>query len=759
MSHLSLAVLLPALLAAPAVPAPAPITAADLAPLLPDGPGAEGRAAYEAGRWAEAAQRLAKSRVPGAAFLRATALLRAGRPGEALQASDGLEKALPDLADRVAFLRAEALEATGRPADALAAYGAVPDGSLRGPEARLARARLAAASGDVPGARALLAPLVGQRPPADPSRPDPGATALLAAGKLAARAGDGAAARAALVECWAGHPQAPEASECRAALGTLPEPHGAPPATEDVVRRAEALLDGNRNEAALALLAPVLRSLPQAAPGEPFACRVRAAAGRAYKKERNYERAIALLRPVAGACADPELRVRSLYLLASAASIAGDRQESVRLYRRLARDYPTHAFADDALFYAADLLARLGRLDEAREALATLVTAHPDGDFRDEARFRLAWLARRSGDRDAAVAQLLAVEEDRRDDAYEHGRAAYWRARVLAETGADGRAAARAIWAELVTRYPADYYGLLSRARLAGTGRQPALPAPILVPAAVAEAELSWNPASLRDDPHFRAGLLLLRLGLDRDAADELAALDPKRLRAAGAESPDAVLLVADLLDRAGDHRAAHGLLRTRARAAFRRPPDGENVRAWRIAYPPAFRDAVRRWAPPAGVPVDLVQALMREESALDPRALSPAGAIGLTQLMLPTAQQVARQLRIGKVTRTGLTDASLNIRLGARYLGDLVRRFDGSVPLALAAYNAGAGAVGRWMEARRGLELDEFVEEIPVEETRGYVKRVMRSYAAYRLLYGDPSADGPVVGAGAATREPASYR
>jgi soluble lytic murein transglycosylase len=138
----------------------------------------------------------------------------------------------------------------------------------------------------------------------------------------------------------------------------------------------------------------------------------------------------------------------------------------------------------------------------------------------------------------------------------------------------------------------------------------------------------------------------------------------------------------------------------------------------------------------------------MREESALDPRAVSPAGAIGLTQLMLPTAQEMARRLRLGGVSRGKLTDASLNIRLGSRYLGDLVRKFDGSIPLALAAYNAGGGAVSRWLEARRGLDVDEFVEEIPVEETRGYVKRVLRSYAAYRLLYGEaPREERPVAG------------
>jgi soluble lytic murein transglycosylase len=728
--------------------AAAPLTAADLGPLLADGPGAEGRASFEAGRLDEAVRKLGKSPEPGAAFLRALALSHLGRPEEALKASEGLDAKLPDVADRIAALRAEALEATSRSGEALEAWGAVPDGSLRGPDARLARARLAEAGGDAAAARLALAPLLAAKPPSDSSRPDPGATALLRAGRLAAREGDGAAARAALLECWAGHPLAPEASDCRAALGGLPAPHGAAPSREDVLRRAEALLDANRNEAALALLGPLVRELPPAGPGEPFACRARAATGRALKKERNYERAVATLRPVAAACADPEVRVRSLYLLASAASIAGDRSEAVRLYRRLAREYPTHPFADDALFFAADLLARLGRLDEAREALAALVKDHPDGDYRDEARFRLAWLARRVGDRDAAAAQLLALEEDRRDDPYEQARAAYWRARVLAETGPEGKAAARAIWGDLVTRYPADYYGLLARARLAGGSRHPALPAPVLLPVAVLEAELSWDPGALREDPRFREGILLLRLGLAREAADELGAIDPRRLRQAGAESPDAVLLVADLLDRAGDHRAAHALLRTRARAAFRRPPDGENVRAWRIAYPPAFRDTVRRWATPAGVPVDLVQALMREESALDPRALSPAGAVGLTQLMLPTAQEVARQLRLGKVTKTSLTDPSLNIRLGSRYLGDLVRRFDGSVALALAAYNAGAGAVSRWMESRRGLELDEFVEEIPVEETRGYVKRVLRSYAAYRLLYGQSAeGEGPLAG------------
>ena len=128
----------------------------------------------------------------------------------------------------------------------------------------------------------------------------------------------------------------------------------------------------------------------------------------------------------------------------------------------------------------------------------------------------------------------------------------------------------------------------------------------------------------------------------------------------------------------------------------------------------------------------------MREESALDPAVVSPAGAIGLTQLMPSTAAAVARRLGMGPILPGSLTNPVTNIRIGAAYLGELLARYGRQPALALAAYNAGGGAVGRWLDARGALELDEFVEEIPIDETRGYVKRVLRTFAAYRLLSGE---------------------
>jgi soluble lytic murein transglycosylase len=293
----------------------------------------------------------------------------------------------------------------------------------------------------------------------------------------------------------------------------------------------------------------------------------------------------------------------------------------------------------------------------------------------------------------------------------------------------------------LAERHPADYYGLLARARISETRGAPEPPRR----AGNGPEGFRFSPGGLAADPHYRAGLLLLRMGLGKAAAEELRAVDRILLVPAEPHGADPLLLVSELLHRAGDHRAAHNLIRTVGRPLLRRPPEGEALRVWRIAYPPAWRDEVLRWAPGAGVPPDLLQAIMREESALDPMAVSAAGAVGLTQLMVPTAQGLARRLRLPKPpTAADLMDGPLNIRLGAAHLGEVLKRFGGSAPLAVAAYNVGERTVRGWVAERGALPLDEFVEEIPVQETRGYVKRVLRSYAAYRLLYGGPK-DAPV--------------
>jgi soluble lytic murein transglycosylase len=667
-------------------------------------------------------------------FLRARSAHAAGEAAQATRELSGLAALLPTIADRVDALSAAAAEAEGDPGRAVAAWARVPRESVLWPQARVSMARMLAADGKGPDAVEALRPLLGIPAPGDLSRGDPAPRAQLLAGRiLAEQPGGGAEARRVFLDCWAGHALSGEAKECRTRLEALPPPDGGPPGDEDVLRRAEALLDWNRNEQALAEARRLGERLPAVAGDAPLSCRAAFVRGKALRKLRQYGDAAEELGPVVELCTDPALRPRALYLLSVArANVANG--AGIESYRRFAREYPEHAQSDDALYFASDLLIREGRVDEALGLLGELVERYPDGDFRADAIFREGWLKRRRGDLDGAVAAFGRIEEIYRDvDPYEHARAMYWRGRTLAQRAGKGdRDRARQEWVEVSRRYPGDYYGLLARARLAEAGIKVADHRP----SGASRKGFRYRSGLLAGDPHFRAALELLRLGLDREATEELNAVDRKAL-AASKEHPEPLLLLAELLEQAGDSRASHRLLSAQGRQVLREPPAGMGLRVWQMAYPPAWRDQVVRFAPAAGVPPDLLQALMREESALDPAVVSSAGAVGLTQLMVRTAAQMARRLALPPPSAADLTDPRLNIRLGASYLGDLMKRFGGSAPLALAAYNAGEGNARSWWRSRGTLPLDEFVEEIPIQETRGYVKRVLRSYSAYRMLYG----------------------
>ncbi|HSY42109.1 MAG TPA: lytic transglycosylase domain-containing protein, partial [Polyangia bacterium] len=133
-------------------------------------------------------------------------------------------------------------------------------------------------------------------------------------------------------------------------------------------------------------------------------------------------------------------------------------------------------------------------------------------------------------------------------------------------------------------------------------------------------------------------------------------------------------------------------------------------------------------------LPEALELAIMREESAFSPKTESFANAIGLTQMLVKTAKRFSDG---APVTREVLLDPAKNVELGARFLGFLWKHFDGTAPLSIAGYNAGEAAVDHWLADRGDLDMDEFMETIPYDETRNYTKRVLASYFAYSWLYG----------------------
>lgn len=217
---------------------------------------------------------------------------------------------------------------------------------------------------------------------------------------------------------------------------------------------------------------------------------------------------------------------------------------------------------------------------------------------------------------------------------------------------------------------------------------------------------------------------LLMLLGEENAARDEwlylLAQSDQAQQRT-----------LADLAQRHEWHELA-------IRAALR---SGDmNALSWR--FPPAYDNEFRKAGEAFGLDHHLLMSVARRESSFQPGVRSPAGAIGLMQLMPGTAHQVQRWRDEAAVPQSRLQEAGLNIQLGSTYLATLLTRYQNNRLLALAAYNAGMNRVDTWLQEMPDLPFDIWIESIPFRETRDYVQAVLAYRVIFASLYGQDTSD-----------------
>ena len=193
----------------------------------------------------------------------------------------------------------------------------------------------------------------------------------------------------------------------------------------------------------------------------------------------------------------------------------------------------------------------------------------------------------------------------------------------------------------------------------------------------------------------------------------------------------------AQILDEAGAYPLSHNILRRRLEAYRKSSPVGVNRAAWTVAFPQPFTELINAKSKAAGVPPGLARAIMREESGFNAGIESSANAVGLMQLIVPTAKHMAKGTGM-KASRRTLRRPDFNVMLGTKYLAHVRTVANAALPLIPAGYNAGAGRLKQWINQRGKLPMDLFVELIPYEEARGYTKRVMATFATYQYLYGD---------------------
>jgi soluble lytic murein transglycosylase len=360
------------------------------------------------------------------------------------------------------------------------------------------------------------------------------------------------------------------------------------------------------------------------------------------------------------------------------------------------------------------LSRRMIRLGDPRSAYQ-LAAQHGQtlpGEPRQEAEFLAGFIALRLLQDPRTAAPHFARLAEGSRSAITQARALYWQG--LAARAAGDASTARSRFQAAVA-FPVTFYGQMAMLALgedgaAVTARIRATPTP-----AVSEAER--RAVDGRETTRLVA--LLSRMGEGRRARPFLLRLE--ELSATNGER----LLVARLATATGRPDNAVWVARRAGASGAMLLQDG-----WPTPFPP----------PAGGAEPALVFAIARQESNFDPEAVSSANARGVMQLLPATAQSVARRIGVAHNVAWLTSDPAHNLRLGAHYIDERLGRFEGALPLALAAYNAGSGRVDEWVvqygdPRAGGRPMLDWMELIPFGETRNYVQRVIENLAVYRAI------------------------
>lgn len=668
---------------------------------------------------------------PQAKFVLGLALMKQGAYKEAAELFERLAHDYPLLSADHQYYRGRALYAWGNFMDAARALAGVNPESPWGREAEHLRAWALYRATDFEELAAWVDGLEKERGPLSPE------LAMLY-GRALHRDGQPKRAAQVLERVWYEATEPKLVGWALSGLVRLEEHTTAPwqGRAGAIARQYAARLEDERQvEASLEKLEKRLSARSVAA-REIALARGRIAEGRRRyaRAARDYRRATGRTKKSKAIRHDRAYRVAALGL-GRVAAHRGDARTALSYFTQAAEDVAFSPEAEEARFRSAEILVRARRYEEARARCEAVLFNNPVSEYRRRCLWTIGWAHFRAGEYGKAkpyfaalVRQELPAELD--------GASRYWMARCLAQLGEAGTA--ETMFAELVRRYPLSYYAALAEAQLS------IAPAPHVTTADDPTASEGAIPAELELAREY------LRLGLKGRARRTVESFQQK-VETGLRLSARAFAVWAAVLDRLHQPLPARKVREAGARAYPGALADPSFLKAARRAHPLAFEREIERAARRFGIPPPLLFALVRTESGFKPGAVSAMRAYGLAQLILPTARAVGRRIRAGPITKSRLLrDPALNVRLGAAYLKELLDRYQGSEPLALAAYNAGPVAVDAWMRRRvrrlegvrgRGLGVrvsaDELAEEIPVTETRAFVKAVLSRARAYAHLYG----------------------
>lgn len=496
-------------------------------------------------------------------------------------------------------------------------------------------------------------------------------------------------------------------NESRLAIAILDD-YRVPISRDDSFVVARRAADLGRNRTAIEMLTALARTRGLASDDRLLLGDAHASSGNWNAAEREYARI------TAGALAG-----RAAYQSARAKLRQGKGSAAITDLNRIVAQFPGDTFAaGTALYLLADLALDASRPDSARVLLDKLSRNYPGNEFAERGALIAPLVAFAHGRYTAARNELLTAIERHRLTGFDADAGQYWIGRSHLALGDSDEA--RATFRALLDRGPENYYAIRAAARLDTI--------PWTLPSPVGDTVASPPPALARAD-------LLAQLGLDLEAGLE------RNGAIAAATTRDELVAIGQAFVEGTHPSLAPALAARIVRAGGTR--DGE---VWRLTYVLPYETVLRATAAKAGVDPWLAAAVIRQESAFDPRARSGADARGLMQLLPGSGRDMARSLGMRDFDPALLYQPDLNLAFGTRHLARELQRFP-ELERSLAAYNAGPSKAAQWSrtlldgsDAGDGPLADPelFVERIPYLETRNYIRRITVNRNVYELLYGE---------------------
>jgi soluble lytic murein transglycosylase len=540
-----------------------------------------------------------------------------------------------------------------------------------------------------------------------------------------ARAGKSDAASALRMRILADYPEGRYTEQVYSQLtATAPSPIDAL-STVDATRLASDLARSNRYDQALELLRRI-----DSRPDASNVALYRNVRLRALFNSRNYTQLLNESRP--------EQLDASLQLLRARAAWRANRpQEFLSGLQRIEKKFPRSREAVDAKvqrakYYATDEVDFAKSTDNLERAIKAGATGNDGENIWTLGFTYVLW-----GKYDDALRVFDRYVREYPDGDYKTN-ALFWTGKIQERLGrtTERDAALR----QVTDEYPYSYYAYRSREILG-------LPLVPLTEARGPRPEASFPDLDAElakvSEPRLQAVRELLAVDLRRDAT-----LEMKTLAAAYPGNLGISFMLADVYAGGGEVFDAMGILQRRFKTFIRHGGTNIPKRLWEILYPLDYWVTIRVEAEKRNLDPYLVASIIRQESGFEPTTVSNAGAVGLMQIMPAEASRIALAGGLAEIDRQRLFDPMTNIAVGAAEYSQKLASMKGNHLLAIAAYNAGEDAVGRWL-AQTPIDGDPdiFVDSIPYAETRLYVKSVTRNRFEYRRVYEGSTAVSQAIG------------